>query len=221
MAPLCNARLATLRGVGTLVAACVALPCADVRAQLASLSYTDPLTAKLQASPRNPPRFQKFDRAALAQLAAPTTFTPPAVGAGTTGFDSTNNRKVRAKTKTKASADARAIAPGVAAQVTASPYDKSADVTGSVAAGTPGAPPIQIGPIRTFPKKRIAHSEPDDPYAPLGIPAGAFDLFPAVELIGGYNTNPGHEPSGNGALFYTVAPELRVQSNWSRHEARC
>jgi hypothetical protein len=218
VAPLRNARLAAQRGVGMLAAACVTLSCAEVRAQLAGPSYTDPLSAKFQTSPRNPPRFQKFDGAALAQLAAPTTFTPPAVGAGTTGFDSTNNRKARAKKKNKASADARAIAPGAAAPATPSAYDKSADVTGSVAAGAPGAPPVQIGPIRTVPKKRIAHSEPDDPYAPLGIPAEAFDFFPAVELIGGYNTNPGHEPGGNGALFYTVAPELRVQSNWSRHE---
>lgn len=218
VAPLRNARLVTLRGVGTLAGACVALSCADVHAQLASPSYSDPLTAKLQTSPANPPRFQKFDRAALAQLAAPVTFTPPAAGAGTTGFDSTNNRKTKAKTKSKASASAQVIAPGAAAPVAGSVYDKSADVTGSIAAGAPGAPPVQIGPIRTFPKKRVAHSEPDDPYAPLGIPAGAFDLFPAVELIGGYNTNPGHEPGGQAAWFYTVAPELRVQSNWSRHE---
>jgi hypothetical protein len=210
--------LAALRSVGMLVAACAMLPCAEVQAQLASPSYTDPLTAKLQTSPRNPPRFQKLDREALAQLAAPTTFTPPASGAGTSGFDSTNNRKAKARSKIKASTNAQAIAPGVAAAATVSPYDKSADMTGSVAAGAPGAPPVQIGPIRTPPKKRKAHTELDDPYAPLGIRAGAFDLFPAVELIGGYNTNPGHEPGGQAAWFYTVAPELRVQSNWTRHE---
>jgi len=216
VAPLRNARLAALRGACALVAAWVALPCVRAHAQLASPSYTDPLTAKLQTSPSNPPRFQKLDREGLALLSAPTTFTPPASGAGTSGFDSTNNRKAKAKTKVKASANA--IAPGVAAPAAGSAYDKSADVTGSVAAGAPGAPPVQIGPIRTVPKKRVAHSEPDDPYAPLGVPAGAFDLFPAVELIGGYNTNPGHEPGGQAAWFYTVAPELRVQSNWSQHE---
>ena len=218
MAPLRNARLAALRSVGMLVAACVTLPCAEVQAQLAGPSYTDPLTAKLQTGPRNPPRFQKLDREALAQLAAPTTFTPPASGAGTSGFDSTNNRKAKARSKIKASANAQAIAPGVAAAATVSPYDKSAEVTGSVAAGAPGAPPVQLGPIRTPPKKRKAHTEPDDPYAPLGIRAGAFDLFPAVELIGGYNTNPAREPGGQAAWFYTVAPELRVQSDWTRHE---
>jgi hypothetical protein len=217
VAPLRNVRLTRLPGVGALAVACVVFSCVDARAQLVSPSYADPLTAKPQTSPGNPPRFQKLDRDALAELAAPKTFAP-ASGAGSSGFDSTNNRKARTKAKKKKAADARAIAPGLAPPATASAYDKPAEVTGSVAAGAPGAPPVQIGPIRTPPKKRIAHSEPEDPYAPLGIPAGAFDLFPAVELIGGYNTNPGHEPGGNAASFYTVAPELRVQSNWSRHE---
>ena len=82
----------------------------------------------------------------------------------------------------------------------------------------PGAPPVELGPIRKLPPKRKAHSEPDDPYAPLGVHAGGFTLFPAVELIGGYDTNPTGGPGGAGALLYTVAPELRAQSNWSRHE---
>ncbi|HEY6022664.1 MAG TPA: outer membrane beta-barrel protein [Pseudolabrys sp.] len=196
------------------------LPCAEVLAQMANPSYTDPLTAKLQTGSRTPPRFQKFDREALARLAAPATFTPPASGAGTSGFDSTNNRKARVRAKIKTSANAQAIAPGVATPPTVGPYDKPAEVTGSVAAGAPGAPPVQLGAIRTFPKKRKGHVEPDDPYLPLGIRAGAFDLYPAVELIGGYDTNPERGPNGGGARFYSIAPELRAQSNWSRHELK-
>ena len=78
---------------------------------------------------------------------------------------------------------------------------------------TPGAPPVDIGPIRKPPKKRNAASgDPEIPYAPLGIRAGAFDFFPAIELIGGYDSNPG---AGHRAAprrwLYTVAPELRVQ----------
>src|SRR6185312_16115586 len=115
---------------------------------------------------------------------------------------------------------AQAIAPGVSAAPVLSPYDKSADVTASVPAGTPGAPPVQIGPIRAPLKKQKAHIEPEDPYAPLGIRVGAFDLFPAVDLIGGYNSDPGQVPNGKAAWFYTAVPELRVQSNWSRHELK-
>jgi hypothetical protein len=213
------ARLAAPPGIGMLVIVCAVLFGAKASAQNAGVLYTDPLAAKLQTDPRSSPRFQKYDRAALAQLSASATFAPPASGAGRTGFDSTNARKLKARAKSKLPANQQPIAPGTAALATASPYDKAVDV-GATSAGTPGAPPVQIGPIRTLPRKHAAHSEPDDPYAPLGIRAGAFDLYPAVELIGGYDTNPGHEPSGRAAWFYTVAPELRAQSNWSRHELK-
>ena len=94
----------------------------------------------------------------------------------------------------------------------------SPDEENSALAAAPGTPPVEeIGPIRRPPKKRKAHSEPEDPYAPLGIRAGAFDLFPAVELSGGYDTNPGQSQNKKGAWLYTVAPELKAQSDWSRH----
>ncbi len=213
-----NAHPATSCSVGMLVVACVMFRGADVAAQTAIQTYADPLAPKLQTDPRSLPRFQQFDRASLAQLAAPTTFASPASGAGNTGFDSTNSRKTRAKAKLKTSANAQAIAPGVAVPLNLSPYERSYDI--SVPFDAPGAPPVALGPIRTFPKRLPAHAEPVDPYAPLGVPAGAFDFYPAVELIGGYSTNPGHEPGGPGAWFYTVAPELRAQSNWSSHELK-
>ena len=116
-------------------------------------------------------------------------------------------------------ADAQAIAPGLPAAVTVSPYQKPA-AAGAAYAQAPGTPPVELGPIRKPPKKHKAHSEPDDPYAPLGERVGAFTLFPAIELIGGYDTNPARTPGGGGASLYTVAPELQVQSNWSRHELK-
>ena len=190
----------------------------DACAQVSG-AFTDVFAPKLQA-PRGAPRFQKYDREALAKLAESATFAAPGSGAGATGFDSTNSRKARSKVKTKNAANAQAIAPGVPAVPAPSAYDKAADITASVPAGMPGAPPVQIGAIRTPLKKRKAHTEPEDPYAPLGIRAGAFDLFPAVELIGGYNTDPGQAPNGKAAWFYTVVPELRAQSDWSRHELK-
>ena len=142
----------------------------------------DPLTPQLQTDPRNPPRFQKFNRPALAQLGPPATFTPPASGAGDTGFNSTNSRKAKAKQPSqsrKRAADAQAIAPGAAAPAAVSPYQKPADHQRQrrLCRRRPGTPPVELGPIRQPPKKRKAHSEPDDPYAPLGVHAGAFMLF--------------------------------------------
>jgi Uncharacterized protein conserved in bacteria len=229
------------------MAACVALWCADAVAQTAAPPFPDPLAPNLQTDPRNPPRFQKFTRPGLAQLGPPANFSTPASGAGVTGFDSTNARK---KTKPKgrasagnpraatsnanaalpnakavpadtnaAAANARAIAPGVATPLTVSPYQTPPPDTGAFAQA-PGAPPVELGPIRKLPPKRKAHSEPEDPYAPLGVHAGAFTLFPAIELIGGYDTNPAHAPGGGGASLYSVAPELQMRSNWSRHELK-
>lgn len=200
---------------GLLVAACVVLGSGDAVAQLAA---PDPLTPRLTTDPRNPPRFQTFSRPALAQLGTPTAFMPPASGAGDTGFDSTNARKIQGKAKPKARTGAQAIAPGTAAPVSVSPYQKPASKSGAGAyAAAPGSPPVELGSIRRPPKKRKAHTEPDDPYAALGLRSGAFTLYPAIELIGGYDSNPAHAADAKGATLYTVAPEFQAQSNWSRH----
>jgi len=185
-------------------------------------TFADPLAPKLQTDPRKPPRFEKFDRPALVRLGPPTTFTAPASGAGKTGFDSTNSRKkTKSKAKAKSPANAQAVVPGLAAPAVVLRYQTPAAVSaGGSYAQVPGTPPVELGPIRRAPKKHRAHSEPDDPYAPLGERAGAFTLFPAIELIGGYDTNPGRTPGGGGASIYTVAPELQVQSNWLRHELK-
>jgi len=210
-------RPATPRGARLLVAACVVLGSVDAMAQTATSVFPDPLAPKLATDPRNPPRFQKFNRPGLVQLGPPAAFAPPASGAGNTGFDSTNSRKVKGKAKPKSQANAQAVAPGLAAPASVSPYQKPANTGNGAYAAAPGAPPVELGPIRRPPKKRKAYSEPDDPYAPLGMHAGAFTLYPAIELIGGYDSNPGHVAGGTGASLYTVAPEVQAQSNWSRH----
>ncbi len=225
----------------------LALWSADALAQTPPPPSPDPLSPALQTNPRNPPRFQRFTQPGPAPLGPPVGYWAPAAGAGQTGFDSTNaRRKIKLKgpqparnpaaatgdanTLTPganlgpaganpAAANAQAVAPGVAVPLTVSRYQTPPPDTGAFA-GAPGAPPVELGPIRKLPPKPKAHSEPDDPYAPLGVRAGTFDLFPAVELIGGYDTNPSHAAGGQAGWVYTVAPELRAQSNWSRHELK-
>ena len=221
---------AVLRSAGLLLAAYVTFAGAAVVAQQAS---NDPLAPYLQTNPKNPPRFEKRAQAGQGinrpPLSPPIGFTPPASGAGDTGYNSTNSRKpkagkakVKAKTKSKTPLAAQAIAPGLPAPVAVSRYQTpppNPAVANGAYAQAPGAPPVEFGPIRQ-PKKHKAHTEPQDPYAPLGVRSGAFTLFPAIELIGGYDTNPGRMPGGSGAWLYTVMPELQGQSNWSRHELK-
>jgi hypothetical protein len=235
-------------GAGLLVAVCVVVWSADASAQTAPPPFPDPFAPNLQTDPRQPPRFQKSTRPGRTPLGPPMNFSPPGSGAGVTGFDSTNARKkikprLRAATgmprapasdasaaspdrsavpvDKNAAANTQAIAPGLPAPLAVSRYQKPvAASAGRAFAQAPGTPPVELGPIRRPPKKRKAHSEPDDPYAPLGVHAGAFTLFPAVELIGGYDSNPARVQGGQSALLYTIAPELQVQSNWSRHELK-
>jgi hypothetical protein len=80
----------------------------------------------------------------------------------------------------------------------------------------PGAPPLNTLPpgvaaLRSLP---VAAG---DPYAALGLRAGSFLLYPAIELSTGYDTNPAHVPGGPASPQFVVAPELQVRSDWDRH----
>jgi hypothetical protein len=212
---------------GLLAAACaVAFGCVPAVAQVAVDS--DPLAPKLATgATKKPPMFQKFSQPAQAELGPPLNFTPPPSGVGNTGFDSTNSRKAktkagaRKKTTAKARGGARALVSDETPAPAVSPYQKPFQATGNgVYASARAAPPAEPVPINKARAKRKAHVEPDDPYAPLGLRAGAFTLFPAIELSGGYDSNPQQASSPKGAAIYNVAPEMRVQSNWSRHELK-
>ena len=80
----------------------------------------------------------------------------------------------------------------------------------------PGLPPPNTLPLGA-PGQRLLPLAGVDPYAPVGVRAGSFLLFPAVEFSAAYDTNPTHLPGGTGSDYFVVAPELRVQSDWSRH----
>lgn len=79
----------------------------------------------------------------------------------------------------------------------------------------PGAPPLNTLPVGT--PQRPLPIAAGDPYAPLGMRAGSFLLYPAVELSAGYSSNPESVPGGPSSSLFVVAPELQVQSDWSRH----
>ena len=206
-----------------LLAACVIFWCAYAMAQTAAPAFPNPLSPEPEnGDTKNPPRFEKFRRQQPPPLGATRNFVAPS-GAGQTGFDSRNLQKKRTGKGTrqpKQNADAaEAAAPLVVSPYqTPPPATANAAATSYASAGQPGQPPVELGPIRKPPKKR--KTKDDDPYAALGIRAGSFLLFPAIEFIGGYDTNPGHAEGGKGAATYTVAPEMLVRSDWSRHELK-
>lgn len=58
-------------------------------------------------------------------------------------------------------------------------------------------------------------SRPD--YQAIGIQAGGFTIFPKVTMTGTYDDNVFAVPNGTGDFIFDVAPEIAIQSNWSRN----
>jgi hypothetical protein len=79
----------------------------------------------------------------------------------------------------------------------------------------PGTPPLNT--LLPGTPQRLLPIAEGDPYAQLGMRAGSFLLYPSAELSAGYNSNPENVPHGPPSSLFVVAPELQVQSDWSRH----
>ena len=75
--------------------------------------------------------------------------------------------------------------------------------------GADAGPPLRL-------RKRVKEV---DPYAQVGYRVGGVALFPAIEQGIGYDSNP-NRTSGpkKGSLLLRSEGELRVQSEWLRHE---
>jgi hypothetical protein len=90
------------------------------------------------------------------------------------------------------------------------------DAEDTAAMAPPGTPPLNSLPLGVVPQRPLPLAE-GDAYAPVGVRAGSFVLFPALDLSAGYDTNPAHIPGGQSSPYFVLAPELQVQSDWSQH----
>jgi hypothetical protein len=174
---------------------------------------------------RNPPQFRREPRSTRARARTDTTpvgqiptFSFPS-GAGSTGFNSTNAPPTAPTTASPSSSPVEAQPPGTDLAPPTAPAEEATSPAEEQLTENP--PADEFAPLSTPVRRRKRVAETLDPYDPLGVRAGAFILRPAVELIGGYNSNPSQattSPDGNSVV--SVAPELKVQSDWSRHELR-
>jgi hypothetical protein len=153
-----------------------------------------------------PGRFTRSDEADNALASVPS-------GAGVTGFDSTNARRKRARRaerpRTSVLSAAQAATARAIAREAQQRYQRDTVPLDLAARGAVTAPVI-------VPVHRRAPVL-GDPYAPIGVRSGSFILFPALELSGGYDSNPLRLRDGPGAGLFTVAPELSLRSGWLRH----
>lgn len=173
---------------------------------------------------------------------------PPGFGAAKTGFVSTNKRRVaprkgargRGTLSTAQPAPLSLTPPGIGAPTGLPAAPSSTAATAKPAAVTPAPTPPRSPLVRipdgtptgsiagtvntaqmssaqaTLLRRRTAAEE--DAFAQLGLRAGAFLVSPAIEVYGGYDTNPARTPGGHPSAFVTVSPELIAKSDWQRHE---
>jgi hypothetical protein len=161
---------------------------------------------------------------------------PPGSGAGRTGYISTNVPRPKPKPGASAAQDIESgLAPEPGAEPDASVAARpkkaavrpgkaqgsnpaaapSGKVPAPAGAGRPDAKAGIAGPNVRLPRKPVVE---EDPFAPVGIRAGAFLVRPALELTTGHDSNPARVSGGRGSSLLVVAPELKVNSDWERHE---
>jgi hypothetical protein len=136
-----------------------------------------------------------------------------AAGAGDTGYDSLNRK--RKKPKPYPGTPKPKLPPGPGNFV-AVPPPPPLSVPPSSTANKPPIAPAMAGRVDGQPARRRLKRD-DDPFGAVGNYVGGFLVKSAVELSGGYDTNPGRFNTPKGSAFYMVSPEFVAASDWERH----
>lgn len=185
---------------------------------------------------QRPPPPPEPERPAPSRINRLQTFDVPAAsGSGTTGFDSLNRK--RAKAKARPGAPKPRTLPGASPKgpsIFVQPPPPAPTFSANVPTVTSTAAPSQLSappaasanraPVSqsfagTYPgaPQRRRLKPDDDPFGAVGVTAGSFLVKPAVEISGGYDSNPARLANPKGSAFYAISPEVTAASNWSRH----
>jgi hypothetical protein len=147
----------------------------------------------------------------------PTWGVPAASGASTSGFDSLNRTRRRAKLYPGQPRPKPPPGPGSRAPLMATGLaPSSAAVPPSATANSAPIPPAMAGAVAGQPPRRRLKAD-DDPFGAVGDYAGSFLIKSAVELSGGHDSNPARTFVPKGSSLYVVAPEFLAVSDWERH----
>lgn len=144
----------------------------------------------------------------------PTYGVAAANGASDMGYDSLNRKRKKPKLYPGAPKPKPPPGPGTPPPpvLPAPPLT----IPPSSTANKPPIPPAMAGTVNGQPVRRRLKLD-DDPFGAVGFYTGGFLVKSAVELSGGYDTNPGRFVTPRGSAFYMVAPELLAASDWTRH----
>ena len=145
---------------------------------------------------------------------------PAASGAADDGFDSLNRTRKKPKLYPGQAKPKPSPGPGTRPPEARGPAIPNARVRltpppSDTAHKTP-LPPSMAGTVDGQPQRKPLKVD-NDPFGPVGDYAGSFLIKSALELRGGYDTNPGRIIVPQGAPFWVVAPEFLAVSDWERH----
>ncbi|HLG80847.1 MAG TPA: outer membrane beta-barrel protein [Bradyrhizobium sp.] len=168
-------------------------------------------------TPLNPG--QPLGQAAPSQVGVPNDGLQAPSGIGDSGFDALNRNRKPPKYYPGQARPKPSPGPGTPPppppQVNAV-GDLRLSIPPSDSANRPPVAPGMAGTVPGQPQRRRLKVD-DDPFGAVGDYAGPFLIKSAVELSGGYDTNPGRLNEPHGLPFWVVAPEFLAVSNWERH----
>ncbi len=175
-------------------------------------------TAAETNDPFSPPKLRDNDKdkpapSRIGQI--PRYGLPAASGASSSGYDSLNRKLKKPKYYPGQARPKPPPGPGTPAPILSNtPLRLS--IPPSQTANKAPIPPAMAGTVIGQPVRKRLKVD-DDPFGAVGDYAGSFLVKSAVELRGGYNTNPGRTAAPKGSPFYVVAPEFLAVSDWERH----
>jgi hypothetical protein len=162
-------------------------------------------------------RLRGKDTRALSRIGQiPTYGLPAANGASDSGFDSLNRTRKKPKFYPGQAKPKPPPGPGSPPPLE-SKLPLRLSIPPSESANKTPLPPAMAGTVVGQPPRKRLKVD-DDPFGAVGDYAGGFLIKSAVELTGGYETNPGRLPTeSKGLPFWVVAPEFLAVSDWERH----
>jgi hypothetical protein len=140
---------------------------------------------------------------------------PAASGAADSGFDSLNRTRKKPKFYPGQAKPKPPVGPG-SRPPSDSKLPLRLSIPPSESANKTPLPPAMAGTVVGQPLRKRLRID-DDPFGAVGDYAGGFLIKSAVEVSGGYDTNPGRTNVPKGLPFWIVAPEFLAVSDWERH----
>lgn len=142
--------------------------------------------------------------------------TAAASGAADSGYDSLNRKRKQPKYYPGQAKPKPPVGPGNPPQPVVSNAPQRLTIPPSQSANKTPIPPAMAGTVVGQPLRKRLKVD-DDPFGAVGDYAGSFLIKSALEMSGGYDTNPRRTAVPAGSPFYVIAPEFLAVSDWERH----